>query len=161
MKTFEGYGMITTKSNTRKAFTMIELIFVIVILGILSSIAISKMAVTRDDAMFTKGKGDISAIRSTIALVHSTTLLSGNSGYPATLDDATANAENEELFDGNSTKLLDYPIRSENTNGHWMKTGAYTYNFKVMNNDVEFTYNPNDGTFNCDHSDKNCNLLTR
>ena len=34
----------------KKAFTMIELIFVIVIIGILSSIAIPKLVATRDDA---------------------------------------------------------------------------------------------------------------
>ena len=34
----------------KKAFTMIELIFVIVILGILASVAIPKLAATRDDA---------------------------------------------------------------------------------------------------------------
>ncbi len=34
----------------KKAFTMIELIFVIVILGILAAVAIPKLAATRDDA---------------------------------------------------------------------------------------------------------------
>ena len=34
----------------KKAFTMIELIFVIVIIGILASVAIPKMSATRDDA---------------------------------------------------------------------------------------------------------------
>lgn len=34
----------------KKAFTMIELIFVIVIIGILASVAIPKLAATRDDA---------------------------------------------------------------------------------------------------------------
>ena len=37
-------------SKMKKAFTMIELIFVIVIIGILSAIAIPKLAATRDDA---------------------------------------------------------------------------------------------------------------
>ncbi len=34
----------------RSGFTMIELVFVIVILGILASVAIPKLAATRDDA---------------------------------------------------------------------------------------------------------------
>ncbi len=37
-------------AQSRKAFTMIELIFVIVIIGILAAIAIPKLAATRDDA---------------------------------------------------------------------------------------------------------------
>lgn len=40
--------------NSKSAFTMIELIFVIVILGILASVAIPKLAATRDDAKKTK-----------------------------------------------------------------------------------------------------------
>jgi len=38
----------------KKAFTMIELIFVIVIIGILSAIAVPKLAATRDDAIRSK-----------------------------------------------------------------------------------------------------------
>jgi general secretion pathway protein G len=38
----------------REAFTMIELIFVIVILGILASTAIPKLSATREDARITK-----------------------------------------------------------------------------------------------------------
>jgi prepilin-type N-terminal cleavage/methylation domain-containing protein len=37
----------------KKAFTMIELIFVIVIIGILAGVAIPKLAATRDDAKVT------------------------------------------------------------------------------------------------------------
>lgn len=37
--------------NFKKAFTMIELVFVIVIIGILASVAIPKLAATRDDAV--------------------------------------------------------------------------------------------------------------
>jgi len=41
-------------TTTKQAFTMIELIFVIVILGILGAIAIPKLSATRDDAEVSK-----------------------------------------------------------------------------------------------------------
>ncbi len=46
----------------RSGFTMIELIFVIVILGILASVAIPKLAATRDDAKISKAASEVSTL---------------------------------------------------------------------------------------------------
>jgi len=46
-------------TNMRAGFTMIELIFVIVIIGILAAIAMNKMSATRDDAKITKAVSNL------------------------------------------------------------------------------------------------------
>ena len=50
-----------------KAFTLIELIFIIVIVGILSSVAVPRLVATRDDALIAKNSEYIISIMSEIS----------------------------------------------------------------------------------------------
>jgi len=56
---------------------MIELVFVIVIIGILSAIAIPKFAATRDDAVIAKGRATVAALRNGIATERQKKILRG------------------------------------------------------------------------------------
>ncbi len=62
----------------KKAFTMIELIFVIVVIGILAAIAIPKFAATRDDAEITKARAAVGAMRTAIATERQKRILRGD-----------------------------------------------------------------------------------
>ena len=62
----------------RKAFTMIELVFVIVIIGILSAIAIPKFSATRDDAVVTRGRSAVASLRSALSTLRQKNILKGS-----------------------------------------------------------------------------------
>lgn len=146
----------------KNAFTMIELVFVIVVLGILAAIAMPRLAATRDDAQIAKGRSDVAAIRAAIVSERQGRLLQGNSSYINQLDDATTSA-GQTLFDNNGTagnSLLQYGITSAAGNGHWQKTGTNAYTFTVMGDPVAFTYTQANGVFDCTHTNANCKLLT-
>ncbi len=152
----------------KKAFTMIELVIVIVILGILSSVAISKMAVTRDDAIISKARSEVAAIRNAISLKRNTNILMGQgASFPSRLDalSGTTSSDGDPLFghDTNASdddqKLLDYPIYSKSKNG-WRKIEQFKYVFNATNTDVNFTYTPSSGKFDCTHTIKLCKDLT-
>ena len=161
--------MLVTKKN---AFTMIELVFVIVILGILASVAIPKFAATRTDAQISKGRSDISSIRSAIMTERQGRLIKGDSDFINRLDNGVAtDTEGVKLFDSNETlsatspKILSYPVTTKDSDGHWMKTGDTNYTAEVENTKVKFNYYNDNGHFDCkglnsNKADELCKQLT-
>ena len=63
------------KKGFRSAFTMIELIFVIIILGILAVTALPKFVGIQDDARIAAEQGVVGAVRGGITLAHSKWLM--------------------------------------------------------------------------------------
>ena len=142
------------QKNMKNAFTMIELVFVIVVLGILAAIAVPKFSATRTDAQIAKARSDISSIRSSIVTERQSRLIRGDSAYISGLSQGT-----DTLFDGNdsSHQLLTYGVASGSEDGHWTTTDTSApyknYEFHISGLDVAFDYNATNGKFICDPAD--------
>lgn len=108
----------------KRAFSMVELIFVIVIIGILSGIAIPKFAATRDDAVISKGRATVGALRSAISMERQKRILKG---VFTDVDASTA------------VGLLDYGLDSKWT----VNNGAGTFTFAGPSGNTVFTLSAN------------------
>ena len=136
------------------AFTVIELIFVIVVLGILSAIALPKFGKTGTQARVASGKADVAAIRSAILAERQKGVIKGQSGYiengTGTDADGNKQMDNGGLFGG----VLTYAKQNSTSSGQWSATaGTGTYNYNIDGVNVQFTYTPADGKFTCTPGD--------
>jgi general secretion pathway protein G len=106
----------------KKAFTVMELVFVIVIIGLLATVAIPRFAATRDDAIVSKGRAEVAAIRSAIAMERQKRILSGK------FDDITGS---------DVEGLMDYGLGdrwSLSVNTFTFRSPVGSCSFKVENN---------------------------
>ena len=146
--------------NFSSAFTMIELVFVIVVLGILAGIAVPRLAATRDDATIAKMRGDVAAIRSGLSLKRSENLMKGDVSWP--------DINNTAAMFGN---ILQQPLYAGNNNNGWQIEGDDNLKYKacVAKECTIFTYYKTAsadgkhpaGSFDCDHSKAVCQKLAQ
>ena len=98
----------------RNAFTMIELIFVIVILGILASIAIPKLAATRDDANVAKAAMEIASALNDMGSYYTS---QGNFNHDASIMTnvkLTQQGGGSGAIASDGSEIWDYMIKNEN-----------------------------------------------
>ena len=124
----------------QKAFTMIELVFAIVVIGILAAVAVPKMAPIIGDAQEAKAKSTLSSVRSAMATERQKRILRGDIAHSIE-DLALKHGEGDgwglpifDYFDGNeSLPLLDYPPRSCKSEGQrrscWRSYTKTFYNY--------------------------------
>jgi|GEM_PF-323748 len=139
------------QTNNQKAFTLIELVFVIVILGVLAAIALPRFASTADTAYLSKAQSTLATVRSALATERQKRILRGDTTTNITdlsLDSnnsATTNAFDHFSadVDGNNAEVLRYPVKacSNNTQracwAHTAGTTAYSYRFPDASEGVD------------------------
>ena len=138
--------------QNRKAFTMVELVFVIVVVGILSAIAIPKLTVNRDDAEITKAGATLASVRNAIATERQKRILRGDFTSIGDLGDST-NAFDK--FDTDGTDVLIYPIKNcagDTSTSCWKRANStsYKYHFPISGT-ADFVLQNN--RLDCDSSD--------
>ncbi len=135
----------------KNAFTMIELIYVIVILGVLSAVALPKFGGIRNQADISKARTDVAAIRSSIMTERQSQLIKGNNTDPYI---PQLSSSTTTLFTGNGGRaLLAYGIVSGIGTGEWAvvtNAASNSYTFTVDATAVQFDYNTTTGNFSCD-----------
>lgn len=129
---------------------MIEVVFVIVVIGILAGIAIPKFAVTRDDAIIAKARATIGSVRSALSTERQKRILRGK------FSDI-----NKSIIGNNFSNLLEYGVKGCSTakcNG-WQTGGtesAPTFTFHGPTGDVVFVLDGNKLVCDQDQSDADC-----
>jgi len=135
-------------TQSKSAFTMLELIFIIVIIGILASVAIPRLAATRDDAEITNARVTVASIRNALTMERQKRILRGNF---TVISAVGGGSDVFGHFDNNTSEptVLEYTVSSNTNKGHWSLENAgadYKFNNGSANDPIFVVSN---GKFVC------------
>lgn len=142
----------------KKAFSILEIIIVIVIVSIILSFAVSKFDLINQNTNLTKLKADIALIQNGITNLKKQRVLQNNYDEVDKLDDASIMIKDEKLF----SKVLQYPVKSTNETlkqkAHWYKKSSKEYIF-ILNSSDEVLFELENSVFSCIKPKKVCEEL--
>ncbi|MFT7880891.1 MAG: type II secretion system protein [Sulfurimonas sp.] len=163
------------QTNLRQAFTVVELIFVIVVIGILAAVALPRFGESADNAYLAKAQSEVATIRAALATERQKRVLRSDFTDITDLalkDDGTASAGNAfDHFsadgDGNNAAVFQYPIpecSSATARACWDRVNATHYEFRFLNAsdgvDGKAKFILQNNRFDCDGDDADCQRIT-
>lgn len=113
-----------------KAFSLVEVLVVVVVLGILSAIVIPQFAGASEDAKTAAVQSTVASVRSAIATYRTAAVIQGNAPYP-TLD---------QLTDGTVLKF-DLPLNPFTEVGNVQSVGRAQAEARGVSNETGFGWN--------------------
>jgi general secretion pathway protein G len=141
--------------NEKKAFSIIEIIFVITIISILLVVAIPKIGTMFEKANLTHIKSTVILIQEGIQTKKNQHTLSNTLDLFNSLDEG-----GENLF----TNVLATPIQASQTttSNSWKRLSSNSYQVYLNSeSNVIFTYDPDTYTFSCDYDEPLCKELSQ
>jgi len=160
------------QTGNQKAFTMVELVFVIVVIGILSAIALPRFSSTADEAYITKAQSSLASVRAALATERQRRILRGDTTDITDLSLSSAGAATSNAFDhfsadgdGVYTEVLMYSVKKCNgaLRACWHKVDAthYEYRFpKSGDGEAKFVLTSNN-RLDCDSDATDCLKITQ
>lgn len=131
---------------SRRAFSMLELVFVIVILGVISSIAIPRLIVGREDACYAKLRAGLSEAETSLTREWTRKFLQGVAPTPQEVTNIL-----KILEQNNSDKCT---FRVTNANAITANIGRVNVNFQVKNDK-----NTKSPVITCDVRNESCRKI--
>lgn len=132
----------------KAGFTMIELVFVVVILGVLSAVAVPRFLLSREDACYAKLRADLSETQTVLTREYTKRFMQGKS------------LTNNELMDIlKSTLISNSSDRCEFQYVDTTKVNALV-NKKLLSFYIKTDSNTQSPTITCDLKDDMCKRLT-
>lgn len=142
----------------KKAFSILEIIIVVVIISIILSFAITKFDLINENTNLTKLKADVALIQNGITNLKKQKVLKNDYNQIEKLDLALDNTANEKLF----SNVLQYPLKATNSHlkeeGFWYKKSQNEYLY-ILNSSSEISFELKNDFFTCIKPNNICKEL--